>query len=128
MRIAALSDIHGNLPALEAVLLEVEREDVDAIVVSGDSISGPWPVEVFDRLAEVGALIVRGNADRHVLESVAAVGRHLRAQFGTAEDEDLGRLADLAVEVAFDRTGLERLVREPVRRRRARRRQRARLG
>jgi putative phosphoesterase len=69
VRVAALSDIHGNLPALEAVLREVEREGVDAIVVSGDSISGPWPVDVFDRLDELGALIVRGNADRHVLDT-----------------------------------------------------------
>jgi putative phosphoesterase len=63
-RIAALSDIHGNLPALEAVLADVEREDVDAIVVVGDSVSGPFPREVFDALRGVDALIVRGNADR----------------------------------------------------------------
>lgn len=66
MRIAALSDIHGNLPALEAVLADVEREDVGAIVVAGDSVSGPWPAEVFDRLEAVGARIVRGNTDRLV--------------------------------------------------------------
>lgn len=69
MRVAALSDIHGNLPALEAVLREVEREGVDAIVVSGDTISGPWPAEVLERLVAVDALVVRGNADRHVLDS-----------------------------------------------------------
>lgn len=68
MRVAALSDIHGNLPALEAVLAEVEREGVDEIVVGGDSVSGPWPVEVLERLEAVGARIVRGNADRLVLE------------------------------------------------------------
>jgi len=64
VRVAALSDIHGNLPALEAVLADVEREGVDAVVVAGDSVSGPWPSEVFDRLAAVGAQMVRGNADR----------------------------------------------------------------
>jgi putative phosphoesterase len=68
VRVAALSDIHGNLPALEAVLAEVEREDVDTIVVAGDTVSGPWPVEVFELLRDVGARIVRGNADRLVLE------------------------------------------------------------
>ena len=68
MRVAALSDIHGNLPALEAVLAEVEREGVDEIVVGGDSVSGPWPVEVLERLEAVAARIVRGNADRLVLE------------------------------------------------------------
>jgi putative phosphoesterase len=64
VRVAAISDIHGNLPALEAVLADVERESVDAIVVAGDSISGPWPAEVFDLLEAVGARIVHGNADR----------------------------------------------------------------
>jgi putative phosphoesterase len=64
VRVAALSDIHGNLPALEAVLADVEREDVDAIVVAGDTFSGPWPAEVVDLLAGVDPVIVRGNADR----------------------------------------------------------------
>jgi putative phosphoesterase len=64
MRVAAISDIHGNLPALEAVLADIERETVDAIVVAGDSFSGPWPSEVVDRLGDVGALAVHGNADR----------------------------------------------------------------
>ena len=64
MRVAAISDIHGNLPALDAVLADVERETVDAIVVVGDSFSGPWPSEVVDRLGDVGALTVHGNADR----------------------------------------------------------------
>jgi putative phosphoesterase len=68
VHVAAISDIHGNLPALEAVLAEIEREDVDAIVVVGDTISGPWPVEVFDAIARSSARIVRGNADRVVIE------------------------------------------------------------
>jgi putative phosphoesterase len=68
MRIAALSDIHGNLPALEAVLADVEAEGVDAIVVPGDTVSGPWPAEVFELVTGVGAQVVRGNADRLVLE------------------------------------------------------------
>jgi putative phosphoesterase len=68
VRVAALSDIHGNLPALEAVLAEVAGEGVDAIVVAGDSVGPPWPSEVIDVLAAVGAGIVRGNADRIVLE------------------------------------------------------------
>ncbi len=67
MRVALLSDIHGNLPALEAVLADVERENVDAIVVPGDTISGPWAPEVFDRLVGLDAAFVRGNADREVV-------------------------------------------------------------
>jgi putative phosphoesterase len=64
VRVAAISDIHGNLPALEAVLADIEREGIDDIVVVGDSVSGPWPAEVFDLLEAVGARIVCGNADR----------------------------------------------------------------
>ena len=70
MRVAVISDIHGNLPALEAVLADIEREGIDDIVVAGDSVSGPWPAEVFDLLDSLGARIVRGNADR--MEEVAA--------------------------------------------------------
>jgi predicted phosphodiesterase len=68
VRVAAISDIHGNLPALEAVLAEIETEDVDAIVVPGDTISGPWAAEVFDLLQQLDAICVRGNADREVIE------------------------------------------------------------
>ena len=68
MRVAAISDIHGNLPALEAVLAEIEREAVDEIVIPGDTISGPWASECFDLLTGMGARFVRGNADREVLE------------------------------------------------------------
>ena len=67
MRVAAISDIHGNLPALEAAAAEIGREKVDAIVVAGDTVSGPWAAEVFDLVTELDALIVRGNADRLVL-------------------------------------------------------------
>lgn len=74
MRVAVLSDIHGNLPALEAVLADVEREDVDRVVVAGDSVSGPFPAEVFDRLAALGALHVSGNAERLVLTGGEGAG------------------------------------------------------
>jgi putative phosphoesterase len=74
MRVAAIADIHGNLPALEAVLADVEREAVDSIVVLGDTISGPWPVETFDRVTALNALVVRGNADREVFERSTRFG------------------------------------------------------
>ena len=54
MRVAALYDIHGNLPALEAVLADVQREGVDALVIGGDFAAGPMPVETFDRLRALG--------------------------------------------------------------------------
>jgi putative phosphoesterase len=69
VRVAALYDVHGNLPALEAVLAEVERESVDAIVVGGDVVWGPQPAEALDRLLGLGARarFVRGNCERDVL-------------------------------------------------------------
>jgi putative phosphoesterase len=70
MRVAALYDIHGNLPALEAVLEEVEREQADAVVFGGDVIAGPMPRETLERALSLGdrAHLIRGNADRIVLE------------------------------------------------------------
>jgi putative phosphoesterase len=66
VRVAALYDIHGNFPALEAVLAEVEREDVDAIVVGGDIAAGPpQPREVVELVRSLpNAHVIRGNADR----------------------------------------------------------------
>jgi Icc-related predicted phosphoesterase len=49
-RVAALYDVHGNLPALEAVLSDLEDIDYGLIVVGGDVASGPMPAEVLDRL------------------------------------------------------------------------------
>jgi predicted phosphodiesterase len=65
-RIAALYDVHGNLPALEAVLEEVP-DDVP-IVVGGDVAAGPWPAETVERLRSLGDRVrwVRGNADREL--------------------------------------------------------------
>jgi len=66
MSVAALYDVHGNMPALEAVLAEVEREGVDTIVLGGDCIHGPQPAETLARLRDLGehALWLRGNTDR----------------------------------------------------------------
>jgi predicted phosphodiesterase len=74
VKIAALYDIHGNLPALEAVLAEVEHADVDLIVVGGDVAAGPMPVETLDRLRGLGgrARFVTGNADRELVEAFDA--------------------------------------------------------
>jgi len=68
-RVAAIYDVYGNLPALEAVLADLESVDPDLIVVGGDVVAGPMLAEVLDRLAALGQSIcfVRGNADRKVL-------------------------------------------------------------
>jgi putative phosphoesterase len=69
MRVAAISDIHGNLPALEAVLAEVGREKPELMVFCGDVASGPMPAETIDLLLTLqGARFVRGNADRGLVE------------------------------------------------------------
>jgi predicted phosphodiesterase len=74
MRIAALYDIHGNLPALEAVLAEVELLDVDAIVVGGDVAPGAMTPATIARLRDLGdrARFVMGNGDREVVEAFDA--------------------------------------------------------
>jgi putative phosphoesterase len=70
MRVAVLNDIHGTVQALEAALADVEREDVDAIVVGGDVVSGHAPAEALDALEALGerVMFLRGNADRFVLD------------------------------------------------------------
>ena len=68
MRVAALCDVHGNLPALEAVLAELRSLDVDRIVCGGDVVAGPYPQDCLDRLRGVEAVFVRGNADRYLVE------------------------------------------------------------
>ncbi|MFN7961275.1 MAG: hypothetical protein U0002_08385 [Thermoanaerobaculia bacterium] len=50
MRVAALYDIHGNLPALEAVLDDVRRSRVHRVVVGGDVLPGPMPTEALELL------------------------------------------------------------------------------
>jgi putative phosphoesterase len=71
LTVAALDDIHGNLPALEAVLADPAFARADAVVIGGDVAAGPMPAEVLDRLAglEVPVRWVRGNADREMVAS-----------------------------------------------------------
>lgn len=69
MRVAALYDIHGNLPALEAVLEDVRKANVDQIVVGGDVLPGPMPREILECLLDfdIPVHFIRGNGDRVVL-------------------------------------------------------------
>jgi len=72
MRIAALYDIHGNLPALEAVLKDIEGEDVDEIVVGGDIVLGPMTRECLDIFLnfEKPVRFIRGNCESAVLDQI----------------------------------------------------------
>ena len=70
-RVAALYDIHGNLPALEAALAAVDAAGADVIVVGGDVVLGPMPRETLARLLDLGprARFIRGNCDRLVVDA-----------------------------------------------------------
>jgi len=67
--VAVLSDVHGVLPVLDAVLAEPDVRAADLVVVTGDHAAGPQPVEVLDRLRSLGerVVLVRGNADRELV-------------------------------------------------------------
>jgi len=71
MKIAALYDIHGNLPALNAVLEELNEVQPDLIVVGGDIVTGPMPAQTLERLVQAGARVhfIRGNADREAVQA-----------------------------------------------------------
>jgi putative phosphoesterase len=73
MRLAALYDIHGNLPALEAVLQDIRQADVDQVVVGGDVLPGPMPRETIACLLDLDIPVqfIQGNGDREVLAQKA---------------------------------------------------------
>jgi putative phosphoesterase len=65
VRMAVVSDIHGNLPALEAVIADIKRRKPDIVVNLGDCVSGPlWPRETCEMLRQLDWRTVRGNCDR----------------------------------------------------------------
>jgi putative phosphoesterase len=70
-RVAALYDVHGNLPALEAAIAAAEEAGVDLFVLGGDLALGPMPREVMDRLADLGPRMrcLRGNCDRLMVDA-----------------------------------------------------------
>src|SRR6478735_6681989 len=69
MRVAALYDIHGNLPALEAVLADVRAAGVDRIVIGGDVLPGPMPHQCLELLLALDrpTTFIIGNGDRETL-------------------------------------------------------------
>lgn len=113
MRVAVLCDIHGNVPALRAVLAEVEAAGVDLIVFGGDVAAGPMPVETIEVLAGYSrrARFVRGNADREMVESFdrgTGAGRPLDswpASVISRADRDFLSSFESKVEVEVDGLG-----------------------
>ena len=104
-RVAVLSDVHGNAPALEAVLAEVELAESDLIVFGGDLTWGPLPEETFELVRGLGARFVRGNADRAVLENVSETEREQWMQ-AHHTDEMRELLASFEEQVVVEVDGL----------------------
>ena len=91
MRVAALYDIHGNLPALEAVLEDVRRAGADRIVVGGDVVPGPMPRETLVRLLdlELPVEFIHGNCELAVLAQMAAPDAGSATYWGTTSGRPL---------------------------------------
>jgi predicted phosphodiesterase len=85
MRVAALYDIHGNLPALEVVLQDLRQANVDQIVVGGDVVPGPMPWETLERLLDLDQPVhfIQGNGDLAVLAQMAAPDPDAVTYWGT---------------------------------------------
>ena len=107
MRVAALYDVHGNLPALDAVLDEVDREGVDTIVSGGDVVWGPMPPECLERLRPANARFLRGNADRDVVWGSDPIDVFARERLST-EQRDF--VASWPLALALDMQPLGRIL------------------
>lgn len=108
--VALLSDVHGVLPVLEAVLEERDVRSADLVVVTGDHAAGPMPVETLDMLTGLGdrVVLVRGNADRELVD-VARGGRseHLESQWAGQQlrPDHIELLAELPHPVTLELAG-----------------------
>ena len=114
MAIAVLADIHGNLPALEAVLDEVDHIGVDRIVLLGDIATGPMPGQTLDVLASLGdrAVWVHGNGERELItgfDGKATTGPAddtMAACLPLMEQRHFAVITDLPMTVSIDIDGL----------------------
>jgi putative phosphoesterase len=88
-QVAVLSDVHGNIPALDAVLAEPDVAGADLVLFCGDLTWGPEPQQTYERITALGdrAVCVRGNADRCAVEVSAGnrVPGNPRASWITAQ-------------------------------------------
>jgi predicted phosphodiesterase len=85
MRVAALYDIHGNLPALEAVLQDIRQANVDQIVAGGDVVPGPMPRETLRRLLDLDlpTHFIYGNGELTILAQIAGARTGSVTYWGT---------------------------------------------
>jgi predicted phosphodiesterase len=111
-QVAALYDIHGNLPALEAVLADVPDDAL--IVVGGDIASGLFPAQTLDRLRALGDRVrwLRGNADRELAgrEEGSAPDEVLEWTRTKLDGEQIAFLSGLAESVTLDVDGVGRVL------------------
>jgi predicted phosphodiesterase len=112
--VAVLADIHGNLPALEAVLSEPDVAAADAVVLLGDIALGPMPEQTLDALADLGerAVWVHGNCEREMVtafdggEVPGPNGPDAAVSASLIEPRHRGLLAGLPLTVTLDIDGL----------------------
>ena len=104
MKIAAISDIHGNLAALDAVLADIRTRDVDLIVNLGDILSGALqPSETAERLMALNLPTIRGNHERQVLAGDASrMGPSDRRAHETIRPDQRQWLASLPASLELD--------------------------
>ena len=76
MQLAVLADVHGNLPALKAVLQTLQGKDLSGILVAGDLTGCPWPNEAIQLLIEHNCIMIRGNGENGLLKLIDHTAPH----------------------------------------------------
>lgn len=116
MLLAVLSDVHANLPALEAVLADARRYRPDAYLFAGDLTGGPHTLETIDHLRSLPGWLIRGNGDTYMLRLWRGDAppewrtyrqfAFMRWSVGRLREEDLAFLASLSEEMSITPDGL----------------------
>lgn len=115
MKIAFISDIHGNATALEAVLQDIENKKVDKIVVLGDiAYRGPEPKKSLDMIRNLNTDVIKGNADEWVHrgikegevpdQALETMKKEQEWTISHLDDDDMEYLRELHEEVMVDLT------------------------
>lgn len=99
LRVAVVTDVHGNLQALRAVLDDIQRRGpFDRLIAGGDyCLNGPDPAEAFDLVREHADALLKGNTDRDIVESGSS-------------DPDLGEKKRASIEWSREQLGDERIA------------------
>ena len=112
MRIASIAAIHANLPALEAVLIDIARRQIDRTINLGDCVSGPrWPREVCKLLTARHDPTIRGNHDRWVSgPDPARIGASDRYAYSQLNQDHRSWLAALIFRFPGENCGSLRVI------------------